>query len=222
MDWKNPDDYAYTSQLDDAGWDWEFLRRDEEYVDDYHKYLNDKEENPQPEKGNTFLFRTTALPPECAENKKGWVKDCILCGERPERHSAEAWYGRKWGLKKIVSPEALYDPTTIQFTFHNKWPQPILNDQIQDYFYQPDDPHAPHLPITTLKLLAFDLSVPLKQQLEKAENYLLKEKKRLETAEKVDSSSHRNRTDIWPRYLRILDAKSAIPAATNPEIAPEV
>ena len=37
-DWKNPDDYAYTDELTDSEWAWEFLRRNSGYRSDWRDF----------------------------------------------------------------------------------------------------------------------------------------------------------------------------------------
>lgn len=39
MDWRNPENYAYTSTHDDAHWAWEFLRRDKRYCGAWEREL---------------------------------------------------------------------------------------------------------------------------------------------------------------------------------------
>ncbi|MFB6225361.1 MAG: transcriptional regulator domain-containing protein, partial [Candidatus Paceibacteria bacterium] len=43
-DWRNPEEYDFTEELDFLGWAWEFIRRNPEYQRDYYLQLNDKEE----------------------------------------------------------------------------------------------------------------------------------------------------------------------------------
>ena len=37
--WRNTGDYEFTNSLSDEGWAWEFLRRNENYIKDWKKWL---------------------------------------------------------------------------------------------------------------------------------------------------------------------------------------
>jgi len=211
MDWREKGDYAYTDDLNNHGWAWEFLRRNQNYVSAYKEYCNvllkhKKDNNSQP-------LRYFTPERKKGETGQQWMKRCMATEESdPRTYDPDEWHGRKWHLKKIISPQDYYS-TEVQFVF--PWPQIVPPDSFNDFYHTPDEAYAPIQPVTGKALLAFDLSLPINHQLKLAKN-ILREAVRSEPIPPLKTKEH---TYLWVNYLRILDAIATTPKSTYSEIA---
>jgi hypothetical protein len=82
--WKNENDYAYTTSLTPAGWAFEFLRRNKEYQKDYNRL---KEANAK------LILKYGPLN---EATKEKWQTDLLFWHHVPDRHEGESdseWYG---------------------------------------------------------------------------------------------------------------------------------
>lgn len=226
MDWQKIGDYNYTKNLGREGWAWEFLRRNPDYIDDYKTYRQ------------TFFELESKYGPWNSADKEAWRKDpkshffvpgkndgesitqwrerCYASGCEPKIYCLESWHAKKWQLARMYSPECPYSPQ-IQFT--DPWPKIISYDSLDDYFYTPDEPHAPAQQVPEKCLLGFDLTLPIGRQLKEAKTILTKAQKCLQENKSIPSTKTKEHSALWDTYLRILDAKKTGTGASDIEIA---
>ena len=186
-DWRNEESYQFSNDYPSERWAWEFLRRNPDYR----------------------ACWDVALQAEIKERPR--VIDQI---NKPESfiHSIECWW--KWGLGPGYinpdqdSPEEVY--------FHKPGPYVCCNEVIIPHSMIPiiNTIKIPYcgIPLTESKVaVIFDLSIPLKLQLETIEEDL----KQIQSTNKPKSK--RSDKNKYRTYLLVFDAKSE--GAKNVEIA---
>jgi hypothetical protein len=113
-DWKNEDDYAFTNDLNDEEWAWEFLRRNEEYREDFRQFqetikqLKDeygKDPKEWPKDSRAFFYDP---PRNKEESEKKWKNRIIdEYDTDPKQYRLEKGYVKKWKLKSknFIDPD---------------------------------------------------------------------------------------------------------------------
>src|SRR5689334_15892912 len=112
--WKVDADYAYTAQLDDQGWAWEFLRRNPEYREDWAKYCTwkaplEKEYGKVDGWSEITVGAVAKLwqysPTKLAEESDdAWRQRATDIAYRVEKVLRPVAWGRAWGLKVMSDP----------------------------------------------------------------------------------------------------------------------
>jgi hypothetical protein len=141
LNWRNAGDYAFTKDLDLAGWAWEFLRRNAEYRSDYAALLKSR---------SKMRERTPHL-------RKG--VDVVEYGA--DVISSDEALGIKWCMERAVDPDGDRLPA-----FSSVYPRELGWPEIQE-FYSSDATDAPISVSPPFLVVAFDLSGDIKAQVAK-------------------------------------------------------
>lgn len=207
-DWQNENDYAYTANLDEVGWAWEFLRRNEDYKDDWEAFRMQSAKYEKEFGTNWKKHRSTwRYDPPLLENETPdeWSTRCILSVADFEELPYESYCAKKWGLAlHMPDPNIRYDELKGQVQFLNplKFPR-IVGDEIEFNVLTTHDGNLPYSAVAArYKVIAFDLSLSIDSQIKEA-------KIKLMSAAKYAKSKRNHRVQkAWRRYLQALDAKS--------------
>ncbi len=197
--WESASDYAFTSNLDDVGWAWEFLRRNAEYREDYAKAKAIQE-----------LHQGKFLDLE------------LKVSHESEDDLPDSWVvGARWWINGPIRDPALNEPPL----FISGFPWQPNSKQVENFFCVDADraawenivtPHEiPRVQRPEFATLVFDLRKPLSDQVARARKTLSDRQATLKTEIKK-SPPHKGSTN-WPLYIRLLDAREA--EATYAEIA---
>ncbi len=196
--WRKPEEYDFCDALTSEQWAWEFLRRNPEYRRQWQQFHETWQ----------ALEAAYGRPPDrdfCAwkNDPRAWVPageceggDCRIDGDRV---LIECALGARWGFHKFPPDPADDDP---------------VGEGRLSWRAAPDDlprmpeageavPEAPEL-----AALVFDLSMPLRPQLEQARQQLQKTlalRRRRGLVEPKRVSRLRPR---WKRMLMVLDAEA--------------
>lgn len=151
-------------------------------------------------------------------DNQGWAWEFIRRGNAyREAVSNDITDPSAWGLQKFYNPDQAYHEE-IRFSFVSKFPvffgfpgitiDPDTEGERVDF---PELEGMEALEKFSLRqgggnvvLIAFDAALPIQGQIEKASDFLNFHQERLTTTVKDNSKF---RKDIWPRYLRMLDAE---------------
>lgn len=217
-DWRNPKEYEMGG-VSVEQWAWEFLRRNSEYHDDWHKFVEQcmahcgisKDEadlsdsdwmyiQMECEWGNSLSVFLPEI--ETDESIESWR---MKHGSAAMRISLSRWLGNKWNLTKIA------DPATDLGYWHFA-PQPSVSYKVArngvpvDWGYHGiQEPPVEHLACEAK--IIFDLNLPIDSQLEHVRNHLSRMQQSLRVlGELKDDGASRLQTDKYGIYLRILDA----------------
>lgn len=221
-DWRDSSQYQFPQRMSAPAWAWEFLRRNPDYQADYRTYLQ-------------CLLRVVPDAEIDTKTASCTLSDAQLdlvetsesmCRYEPERHDGEneqdwllrvnkgsatpldSWLGRKWGIERIVSPYIKYRRLDIRFEKSS-----VTVSQVFAAWGGFGD--------RSKMALAFDLTMPIAQQIEAAERWLLSaQRTRSEKGEFTAPASVRMHADKYPLYLRTFDAVTS--GATREEIAAEL
>jgi Family of unknown function (DUF6499) len=190
-DWKSPADYAFTFNLDDSGWTWEFLRRNTEYRADYATVAKLQALNQMKVLGS--------------ESKVSSDSESLPVG----------WWalGAKWWINGPICNPVRNEPPNFIRGF--PW-QPNFK-QVENFFRaDPDEaawehivtPHEiPKIQRSVFATLVFDLRKSVSPQTERARKLLLDQQATLK--KEVKKPSPHKGSDKWQLYIRLLDAREA-------------
>jgi hypothetical protein len=196
MDWRNSEHYAFCLGLDQAGWAWQFLRRNPAYRADYawfialwHGLESDYGAPP-----NRDFFRWRQDPRAWrAESELAGCGTEVCPGEN-EQVLIECWMGAKWGFRQFPVDPAESDPSTLAWREQPTTMESLEPGQIE------------HLQQSPGKIaLLFDLALPLPSQLEAAKARLTAERHALAKTGELPVRSVREGRRIWVSWLRLLD-----------------
>lgn len=208
QDWRKKADYAYTKDLDNKGWAWEFIRRNEEYRATYaawlkvitNKHKGDWKNEPLAESQldlSGLSMRTKLLRERTA-------------GLQRKKTASEIAAGR-WGLWAMYDPASPYDPSIIEFDLQNPFPafyadlSKSASKQVSGGVLQSFIELAKPKPLMTeadIVIVAFDTDRPLTEQLKKTKQ-VLKEYQNASTKLKQQGKPQRQGFSL---YLAMLDA----------------
>ena len=198
-DWSDCDAYSFTQSLTREQWAWEFLRRNDDYIRDYAWFIQTWQE----------LEKDYGKPPN--RDFQRWKKDPRAYRSAKELEHAyestdcageddgtmlliECCMGARWGFYMFPQDPGLSAAQLAEpICWHPCEPAVEVlsgSDSASDD-YQLD--------------LRFDLSLPLKSQLDKARQILGARRK---TIKSQLQSSINNSIVLWTRCLRLLDGKN--------------
>lgn len=205
-DWKNSEEYKYLDNAENEQWAWEFLRRSESYRKDYEKYLD----YPTIDDLDDFKDR-----PDFGEY---YIGD-------PEIHANESYdeyLERCRGSKSTCIIDSIISDITEKYCLEGEGlPDPDSSDLPKLYYpnliyFDPDldfgEKHVVRMlrrkPVDESHHIAcyFNLSYPLKDQMDEAYERLSKLQDYMVEEEKLDVPGDRATQPKYPRYIRLLDA----------------
>lgn len=205
MDWRNEDDYNYTDTHSLRDWGWEFIRRNQEYLNVWQResdvYLERMKSgdlyrdllsfaphvhNRSPEELRALVeknmrFRANYLNPEDFQTF--------------ELHLDDNFEAHIWGLK------TLQDPRSTELQFENS--RPFVSTLYSLYKDKPTEFGIILKPNEALVIL--DLNAPLADQLLRVEENLRRDNKLVVPSRTNTFLRQKN----WKLYLRCLDARIA-------------
>lgn len=200
-DWRNPQDYDFTRQLNREQWAWEFLRRNPQYQSDYRAFIaNWRALEADYGKAPNRDFARWKEDPRAyvtvAADAGG--TDCRI---REDRVLIECALGAQWGFYKFP-----LDPATDKAVPGDnllwrdiEWQaQPLNADDVMGLGQLPEQ-----------LALGFDLAMPLKPQLEAAKRYLLATQQWYRRDQGHVMKSVAACRDRWTLCLRLLDAEAS-------------
>src|SRR5471032_1159680 len=176
--WRNASEYDFGSDYPARGWAWEFLRRNPEYREDW-------------EKVKALLGELGREYPSLTSDEWGELT------RNANLHRSIIDGAKYWGLDIVFpNPEQPYHDSTQNWT---KVGRRVLSlgpawDMWDNVEYE---------------ALAFDLSLPIDGQIAAAKAHLEDvQKERVEEGRLELALAGRKRLDIYPNYLRALDAEA--------------
>jgi hypothetical protein len=208
--WQDPTQYQFTKHLDNDGWAWEFLRRNEEHAKDYDSLPALPQAPATSPLSRDFVPSAVEYnpPKDPQETLHHWRVRSLVTGYDPVTTSPRAIFARKWGLIELADPSKDSTQQQVRFAPVEPYPlQPYL-DQVDEYF----DPEGRGLSLPAYGVLVFDLRYSLDEQLNRA-RVLLKHTlhhRRQANLVTVAPKAH-NAPGLWVKYLRVLDADATGP-----------
>lgn len=202
-DWRNPKEYPKPEELSYTLWRWEFLRRREDYRQDWESFANpsyqwdlSKASDPSHETYQKLIPRLDdrAFRARIDYLAYGSLKQPQLLPLFEEALSRFKKYELGGGLPnpRVRVPENL--------TFDLKYGSFISGPTDNLFHGSGSRVHVAENDV----YIKFDLSEPLQGQVKLATN-LLKETQIARFGTKVERRAHHNK---WPLYLRVLDART--------------
>lgn len=104
--WHCADGYLFTEELDNAGWTWELLRRNQEYVEDWQVAVQQQQKFIRHQAGDKFNAHRNPYVMLDPPLTSGEPPDHWLMKEGVEYHLPLVGYGKKWQLNGHI-----HDPT---------------------------------------------------------------------------------------------------------------
>jgi hypothetical protein len=170
---------AYEIDRTPRQWRWEFLRRRQDYREDWLKHY-------EPSRREALgIFGDQPLP----EGVTSWEEHYSGCASYPD----SAW---KYGIAPLIDPSRACSEFELWQYFQNEHPY-VLRFASRDRFEELYD--------TGRAVVVFDLNEPLAAQLRKAMAGLQRTQAELRGSV-LDLRRHENK---WPLYLRAIDARDA-------------
>lgn len=204
--WQDPKQYEFTKHLDNDGWAWEFLRRNEEHAKDYDSLPALSQGAPATSPlSRDFVpsaaeYQPTKKPHETLHQ---WRVRSVSSGHDPVTKSPRAIFARKWGLIEPADPSRDATQQQVRFAPIEPYPLQPYFDQVDDYFQS--EGRGESLP--QYCVLVFDIRYSLDEQLKRAAIVLSRtlQNRRQTNLVTVVSKAH-NAPALWVKYLRVLDA----------------
>ncbi len=177
-DWRKVGDYEFTSELDRAGWAWEFLRRNSEYRAEYKSMMEQRSDR---------LKKTKFL-----HEKKDLVQEGPLTFTKNEE------LGHRWGMERAVDPDGEEVPR-----FRPVYPIRLDWDEVRG-FYECSEPEAPITVVEPYSILVFDLDSDIDAQLKIARESLFRqsgnsESKALRRRKRLEWTTYLRLLDAGPK-----------------------
>ncbi len=203
-DWRNPEAYSFAQCLNREQWAWEFLRRNPDYRRDWAAFAatwRDLEAAYGRPPNRDF--------PAWRQDPRAWVHaaECPEgeCRVDQDKVLIECALGARFGFHKFPPDPADDDPVGAgRLTWREIPLEPIrelgLEDQVGLQAGLGSDP--------ALAVLAFDLSRPLRGQLEQAKRQLQLLQRRRVRAGTLTLLSVAGLRGHWTHALRLLDAEA--------------
>jgi hypothetical protein len=226
--WKKKGDYEFTKGLSNKRWAWEFLRRNQKYIDEWNHL-------------SSALLNRKKISKEDLENRKFVIRWQLLASQKMDQEMKEA---RKWGLTYgLINPDQ-DKPFYLSF---------IKRATLQTDLKVKDKSERKKSPVETEKILSgdkleiennmseiedsgiffantilekkkfrwpikffyfqydvvafFDLSLQIEPQINKVQRNLRKLQEGLKRREYFKIKISRKREKEWTAYLRLLDAR---------------
>ena len=198
--WRDPEAYAFCDELTSEQWAWEFLRRNPEYQRQWQEFWQTWQ----------ALEAAYGKPPDrdfCAwkNDPRAWVSasECAGgdCRIDQDKVLIECALGARWGFHKFPPDPEDDDPVgegRLSWRDQGERPLPVIDG----------DTVASSLGPETM-VLAFDLSLPLKPQLEQPRRQLQMEAGLRRRQERLVPKRVSTLKEHWKRLLRLLDAEAA-------------
>ncbi|MDH5632137.1 MAG: DUF2285 domain-containing protein [Gammaproteobacteria bacterium] len=206
--WQDPQAYRYTGTLSADQWAWEFLRRNTEYRQDWQWFeplwLQLEADYGKPPHRDMARWKQDAR----AWRSEAELHGCqAICEKRGDDLLIECWMGTKWGFFKFP-----LDPGRDALDVADSLTWRAITGSV-DVLTAED---RPDLDSELSATLTFDLSLPLKDQLEDAKRFLVASQRKLRKAGKLDATTISGSRDRWQQALRVLDARDQ--GATDADI----
>ena len=196
LNWESASDYAFTAELDDVGWTWEFLRRHRTYRDEYSKA---KESLGNASGAGPHL--KLSVPPESSNVRLWWNLGLAWWIYGPIRDPARNdpprfITGFPW-QPNSVEAESFFAAIPNE----SQWEETAVPDQI------------PQVQRAEFAVLVFDLRKPWRKQKSGAEK-IFKARQAALPKVMIKTPPHKG-SQYWSIYLRILDAREANVTCSN-------
>jgi hypothetical protein len=200
LDWIQPENYQFTHSLSPEEWAWEFLRRNRSYRKEWQEFMTvwhaleaDYGKPPNRDFCAWKLDRRAWVPAaECTESDCRVDEDKVLI---------ECALGARWGFHKFPP-----DPGDDKAVSANRlaWRERPGTDEVVELSLENEDylGKEPHK-----VALGFDLSLPLREQIEQAKRHLQLLQKQRVRQELFKLKSLKNLRDQLTLCLRIIDAQ---------------
>ena len=169
-DWRNPSQYP--TNLTTKAWCWQFLRRNENYQNDWDHYY------PQSFKKYMDIFKSKPLP----RGLKSWEDHVSRFAEMPDCRE-------KYGVSYLLNPAENEVP--IDLFVHSTYGFAV-NYASEQRFEEYEKNH--------IKLVAFDLAKSVKPQLDMAKKYLSVTQTEL-IGELKEHRDHKRKWSLYLRVL---------------------
>lgn len=195
-DWKQPQAYAFCDALTSAQWAWEFLRRNPEYQQQWQQFWQTWQ----------ALEAAYGKPPNrdfCAwkNDPRSWVpaSECAdgECRIDEDKVLIECALGARWGFHKFPANPEDDDPVgegRLSWRPQKNDPLPAVDTDFEAKAEQ--------------LALVFDLSLPLRAQLDQARHQLQLESSRRRREGMLMPKRVATMKDHWITLLRVLDAQA--------------
>jgi hypothetical protein len=205
--WQDPQAYAFTASLAREQWPWEFLRRNPDYQREWQAFRVTWE----------ALERDYGRPPE--RDFVAWKADPRAyvqvgrdetadgCRVDEERVLIECALGARWGFYKFPLDPATDRPRVGEQLLWRPVEHGVNDGALQ---VGPEQEGV-------LLSLTFDLSRPLRDQLDAARRFLVASQHRLRKSGALMPHSVETLAPYWTRCLRLLDGEAA--GASREELA---
>ncbi len=218
LDWKNPEEYEFLFDLDQTGWAWEFLRRDEEYIEEYRELLESSDSigvtppKKEEETGSDYRLRMF---------KRGQVWKAV--GPKDE-------FCKRWRITNPVSPTNNRPPNFHTYVDEVRSVQDLLSylapptaGEVYESDVELEESSKVLRDMWSLGfvlldkrrvvkddsvLVAFDLKADIRGQLRQATALLNKALDSIGANQESLQSSSQKRTENWPLMIRYKDAKA--------------
>jgi len=186
-------------------WAWEFLRRNPQYQADYRQFITiwlalEADYGAPPNRDFQRWKRDARAYGPLPGSSAGDQPDTAsgdLCVSEDERVFLECWMGAKWGFNKFpLDPHCSLPPAPEALGWRTLPARPA-HDIDEAYRLE----------------LAFDLSLPLPQQLDAAKFRLASRVAELRRAGHAAPLSVTSQRDYWAQLIGALDAPAAAPEA---------
>ncbi len=187
--WKDPSEYNFLDLADEETgrqrFCWEFMRRNQQYKQDYETAIHTKGLIFDPPKNNN-------------ESQTQWERRVILAGAEPQTYRQVVYYAAKWGMKSPIQDPAIDAPPIFLFPY----PKSVTRlDQVDAYFHTNESEYAPVTLKSEYLMVVLSKNRSLDKQLKGLKAIMNKE------ITLMDKPKNKKFTH-WKTYLRLHDAKS--------------
>lgn len=226
-DWRNDKEYAFTKDLDLLGWAWEFLRRNEEYQQDWRNELQIYFESDRvlgarhfDPVTNEYRRNSAFLPSD--DKVLSLPNGRTLWIDHPEFYfEASQEYLDKYCIDRFINPQ-MDQPYCLPFSISHPF---MGSSAFGDVWHDTDAAYARFG--SRYRPFAFDLGLEIGPQIEVLRQILRSEQARLVEEQGIDVLRFKFPADSgkypWRRYLRIVDAEHILKkSATDKEINVEI
>jgi len=207
-DWTKPGDYAFLNDAALAVWAWEFLRRNDDYRQDWSDIATKK-------------YRYHYSPPMLAGEDEGqWAARAMY--ELDVDHIKtlyRKYIAKKWGVQQCYDPNLPYHPSIGFIKPGSEFPRLILMpDEFDALVVTEETDSIPHVAYD-YAVIAFDIKRSFGKQVEAAAARFQQRKQYLQKHKLVKPDGHGNKAHKWIRHIRVLDALRSTPRPTAAIIA---